>query len=254
MNSSVWAQCDAIYVAFVLFSFYAALKDRRIAMWLLWGVAIAFKLQATFFLPVLIYLWLASKKSRIYDPLLALIPFVLGLLPPLLAGQPIDSVLSVYVVQGVTYPHLSANAASIFGLYPFGPAGFIPVGRLVAIAAVGSLLVFALLKMKMDRQKSALLAFATVSVLLLPFLLPQMHERYFYLAEIFSLLLACLSVRMVWVAAAIQFASAITYLVEFLNDDALPIGLPILSLIMGAALVGLALYFVKYHSTVKFKS
>jgi Gpi18-like mannosyltransferase len=108
--------------------------------------------------------------------------------------------------------------------------------------------------MKMDRQKSALLAFATVSVLLLPFLLPQMHERYFYLAEIFSLLLACLSVRMVWVAAAIQFASAITYLVEFLNDVALPIGLPILSLIMGAALVGLALYFVKYHSTVKFKS
>lgn len=253
MNSSIWAQCDTIYATLILYSFYALLKQKRVAMWLLWGVAIAFKLQAIIFLPVVLYAWLTSKKSRLYDPFIGLVPFVLSCLPPLLAGQSYDSILAVYIIQADFYSYLSASAPSIFGLFRYGPVGFIGVGRLFTLAATILLLGVAVLKMKRGKAQRSLLVLATLAVLMIPYLMPQMHERYFYVAEVFSLMLACLSTRTIWIALCIQFASTICYMVQFIPTNMLPISLPVLSLIMGAALLGLVHYYLRYYTTISLK-
>jgi Gpi18-like mannosyltransferase len=56
-----------------------------------------------------------------------------------------------------------------------------------------------------------LLVCATVSVSLTPFLLPKMHERYFYLMDVFTFLLACCIPNLRLPAFLAQVSSVLTY-------------------------------------------
>src|SRR6266700_5026853 len=101
INSSAWGQCDAIYTAFCLGSLYFSLKERPGWACLFFGLALSFKLQAIFFLPVLLILLLKKKLPIQY---LALIPlvFLLMLAPAFIAGRDAGSLLTVYVNQTTT--------------------------------------------------------------------------------------------------------------------------------------------------------
>jgi len=46
-------------------------------MWVFWAVAFLFKLQAVFFLPFLVYLWISRKKISIFAPLVAIPIFMM---------------------------------------------------------------------------------------------------------------------------------------------------------------------------------
>ena len=61
---------------------------------------------------------------------------------------------------------------------------------------------------------------AATSTLLIPLLLPQMHERYFYLAEVFLVVAAMVDRRFVVAALGIQVESISTYL-GYLRDQPL---------------------------------
>ena len=64
LNSAVWAQCDSIYVFWIILSLIFLLQEKYIPTFLCYGIAIAFKLQAVFFLPVLLFLYFAERKSH----------------------------------------------------------------------------------------------------------------------------------------------------------------------------------------------
>ena len=88
---------------------------------------------------------------------------------------------------------------------------------------------------------------AAVFVVLVPFFLPAMHERYFYLADVLSVIVAFHLPRRLWpVPVLVQFASAFSY-VPFLSqrgpgsDDTTAVPFWILALAMLAAL-GLLLW------------
>ena len=64
-NSSMWGQCDAVYASFLMLTVLFFVKDQsRVAM-IFYGIAFAFKLQAFFWLPVIILLWLFKKIKTI---------------------------------------------------------------------------------------------------------------------------------------------------------------------------------------------
>ena len=54
LNSAYWAQCDFIYSALCLFSLYYMLKGNNNLCAVFFGLALALKLQAIFFFPVLV--------------------------------------------------------------------------------------------------------------------------------------------------------------------------------------------------------
>src|SRR6266568_3009137 len=54
INSAAWGQSDAIYTAFCLGSLYFLLKERPAWACVFFALALSFKLQAIFFLPVLL--------------------------------------------------------------------------------------------------------------------------------------------------------------------------------------------------------
>src|ERR1044071_3788112 len=65
-NSALWGQCDAIYTAFLLAALYCLLKRWAGRALLFFSVALAFKLQALFLLPLFFVLWAKGELPLKY--------------------------------------------------------------------------------------------------------------------------------------------------------------------------------------------
>lgn len=123
--------------------------------------------------------------------------------------------MTVYFKQADTFKKLSMNAANFWvfvpdQLYDLG----VIVGILVSAAAGLGFSIFAA-RMKDLLKVENLLAAAAFSLLLMPFVLPKMHDRYFYAFEMTSILLACLKPRFAVVALAAQVDGVIAYLAYY---------------------------------------
>ena len=116
----------------------------------------------------------------------------------MLSGRSLVDILNIYLDQTGTYPALTLNAPSVFSLIPYGvqvnEALFAKLGILAAFV-----LVFLLLGGFFPRRKAisveTLVLLAAVMALGVPYFLPHMHERYYMLAEVLTLLLAVLAPR-----------------------------------------------------------
>jgi Gpi18-like mannosyltransferase len=227
-NSGLWGQADSIYAAFGLGGVYFLLRRRPWLGCVFFGLSLAFKLQAVFLFPLLLVLVL--KKWIPWRVLLA-VPGVVLLLavPALLAGAPPGQLLSVYVEQTSSYPQLSLNAPSIYQFLPASadaavirPVGVAVTGLVILALCLGVLLS----RVHLTTTKVVLLG--TTSAVLVPFLLPSMHERYFYLAEVLTVIAAFYLPRRLWyVPVLVQVASFLAYLkVLFSSGGPMPSGDP----------------------------
>src|SRR6266700_1800344 len=205
INSAAWGQSDAIYTAFCLGSLYFLLKERPGWASVFFGLAISFKLQAIFFLPVLLIVLLRRKWAMKY---LLLIPavFLLTLAPAFLAGRDALSLLTVYVGQiisaGVGGPgqfngigkgpfngggpgggsfsssSFTLNAPSFYQWLPAGaPEYWKWIGIILAVTFV-VLIGVLIMASKKHLTQAIILKVALVFALAVLFFLPEMHERY----------------------------------------------------------------------------
>lgn len=76
-----------------------------------------------------------------------------------------------------------------------------------------------------------MIKFAMVTVLAVPFFLPDMHERYFYLADVLSIIYACCFPRYFFVPILMQAVSLLSYIPYLLGN----IQVPYLPLVSGLA-------------------
>ena len=139
--------------------------------------------------------------------------YVLLCLPVILLGRDWVDVLTIYINQGETFRWLSGNAPN---LYIFISNRYYQTGLWIGlvIAFIGTctwIAVTALRNKTFNRDQLALTALVSVS--LLPFLLPKMHERYFYPADVFSLVIAFFFPEMWFVPLAYQMLSGLAYTV-----------------------------------------
>jgi len=234
LNSSLWGQCDSIYVSFVMLSLPMLLKGRHRLTWVLFGVAFTFKLQAIFFLPVLMYVWL-KKKGDWKNPLLVIPTFILLSIPPVLFGQPIKEALTVYARQYGYQPILAANTPNMQYWLPQGMFDiFNSAGLAFSAAIVGACILFSLRYIKYSKKN--LLWMTTFFLLLLPYILPQMHDRYFYGFEVMTLLLTILSPKLLWLTGIVQLITVSVYAGFIMDGSRLPFS------VLAVALFGVFVY------------
>jgi Gpi18-like mannosyltransferase len=213
LNSSWWAQADAMYSAFGVGGLYFLLRKRPWLACLFFGLAFAFKLQIIFLFPLLLLLTL---RRQVPWRALLLIPGVYLLLdiPALLVGASIKDLLTVYVTQTDTYDQLTLNAPNVYQY--LGNVSDTGLFRTLGIAVTGVAvlgLIIPLLRKRIELTATRILLAGTVSVVLVPFLLPAMHERYFYLADALTVLSAFYLPRRLWALPILeQFASVFSYL------------------------------------------
>lgn len=234
LNGSAWAQCDSVFTFFLLLSFYSALKNRPWRVCIFFGVAFAFKLQAVFFAPLLLLLWI---KNRLWLRHLLMIPavYLLSILPAWIAGRNLWDLLTIYFNQAGQYHNLSKNAPNVWSfLASKQDSGLSLFGIMLAGAAVLLLLYF-LWERCRALSDDTLLTAALAFLLAIPFFLPHMHERYFFPADLFAILYALNRPKRFLIPLLAIGASTASYL-PFLFGES-PVDLTTAAVLMGAALI-----------------
>ena len=102
LNGAYWGQCDAIYVAFALWSLYFALDDKPVASVCFIALSFAFKLQAVFLMPVFL-LFLFARKMKWWHLVFFPVTYVVTALPAVALGRPFMSTILLYFNLGVLF-------------------------------------------------------------------------------------------------------------------------------------------------------
>jgi Gpi18-like mannosyltransferase len=90
------------------------------------------------------------------------------------------------------------------------------IGLIVAVLIVCGWIWFNA-RAKSDLNQNTILLMSLVSVALVPFVLPKMHDRYFYPADIFSLLAAFYMPELWFLPILYQIISSLAYIVFLFN-------------------------------------
>ncbi len=206
LNSSWWGQSESIYTAFLAICLHSLLAGRHHRAFVAFGFSLCVKLQAVFLAPL--FLWLAVRKaanrrSFVWSPLV----WFATLLPAWFLGRPLSDLLTIYLDQSVRFGGRLAHRAQ--NLYQWVPDRFFPAYPLFVALAVAVLLAIAVAihRNRVRITPERIVFLATFAVLLAPYILPKMHGRYFFPAEIFALILAFRSPRYWYAPVVLQLAS-----------------------------------------------
>jgi Gpi18-like mannosyltransferase len=222
-------------MAFLLACLYLVLLNKAWAALLFFSVSFAFKPQAVFLLPLLVILALWRKVPW---PSFLLIPAVYGLAawPAVALGRTWPEIVQTYLSRPSAGKALTHNAASLYV--------FVPQSALNALSGPGiTLAVFAVLiwvvytwRVTKRADRSTTLLLALISVTLTPFVLPNMHDRYFYPADVISIALAFSLPEIWYVPILFQLISGLSYSIYLLSASAdnlaLAASLNLLTLVM----------------------
>lgn len=234
INAALLAQCDALWAGACVLAIAAMIRGSTTRSLIWCGVAISFKLQAVFIAPFIIGS-LIGRRAPLWQWTIPALTFAALMAPAWLAGWPAWDLLMIYPNQTGTYGFAGnlANAWMIAEVSPDTARHFFWAGYAAAgLASIG----IAALSASASGRPMASLLLALASALALPFLLPHMHERYFFLADLLSIAAALSHPRkdMILLAGAVQLASLLS-LVRFIF-----LGTWSLPLLVGAVLAGLA--------------
>ena len=211
MNGAMWGQCDSIYTSLLLASLYYLLAERRAAVFLCFGLAFGMKPHAVFLAPFLLWL-LMRAEVRPREALWSPVAYLLTLVPAWLLGRPLGDMLTHYLKTAEdAQRRLTMQAPN---LYQWVPEDWLPAYPLFFLAA-GLLFVgvgFVVRRSGARLTPEHLVLLATFSVLLVPFVLPKMHDRYFFPADVFSVILAFYRPRYWYAPVVIVLASSINYI------------------------------------------
>ncbi|MCI8477583.1 MAG: conjugal transfer protein TraL [Oscillospiraceae bacterium] len=213
LNGSYWGQCDALYGALVVHALACVLGKQPRASVVLLAVAFSFKLQTIFIIPLWCALWFSGRVKFAHLWLFPL-TYVGTILPALLLGKPLSDTLGIYLGQMEVNNELTFNAPSLYQFRPYGAQIDESLAARIGICAafVLVLVLLAFLFVRRTRlSNETLLAAAVVLTIGVPFLLPYMHDRYFFLADVLTLIWACTAWRRFPQAVLIQFASLSAY-------------------------------------------
>ncbi|MBQ6366389.1 MAG: conjugal transfer protein TraL [Oscillospiraceae bacterium] len=221
-NSSTWGQCDSIYVALALLGLAFALPEpdgtggKPLLSVIFIAAAFGFKLQAVFLLPLWLLLWLWRKYRWICLSAFPL-TYLLMILPAVIAGRPLADAVLIYINQADSIgTALNYNAPSLTALLQL-TGSTEAVSRyliLAAFAAMGAVLIAGIAFLPRMTSRSFLF-FAALMVLVIPYFLPHMHDRYFYAADCLTVILAFVCLPALPAAVFTQFASFLCYIAYF---------------------------------------
>ncbi|MDT7816554.1 MAG: hypothetical protein QOJ42_6470 [Acidobacteriaceae bacterium] len=208
---------DIIYTSFLLLTVYFLCSDRGAWASLAYGFAFAFKLQSVFLAPFFLAMVL-RRKVPLWSLLLLPVGWGLALLPVLAVGGSPANFFTNFSVQTSELNALAINVGN-----PWEIANFLHVpfhaGMLIglAITAIVGLSIASLGLMKASEKPDALVALAALSLLAMPYVMPKMHDRYFFAGEVLLSILACVDRDYLASAALVISASLVCYAGYFMS-------------------------------------
>lgn len=265
LDGACWGQCDSVYVFFIVLSLYSLKSGHPARSAAALAVAFAFKLQTIFFFPIVL-LGLIHREYKPRHAVVFFLAYLVTMLPALIAGRPFFDALSVYANQsmGQYYDRLSYNGPNLYLFFPmlefassqeYTWMRYIPgadakgtnaylhpdlmpdLQRAVLYACVLLTLIVVIYWLTHAREVTPRLTLdmALFFAIFLPFVMPKIHERYFYLADMLSILYAAKYANRRFMPLLVAGASLMSYVPYLMRQR--PIDERWLALMMFAALV-----------------
>jgi len=228
LNSAFWGQADVLYTAPLIASLYYLIKRKNFLAFLAFGVSLAFKIQAIFLAPLLLALLFRREVSWRHFLLIPAVLF-LAILPSWFAGRPFMELVGIYLFQADLYQQLTMVAATAYTWLPemhLTERYFTPVA-IIFTTTLSFFFAILVYKSRAKLTPGLLVKLALVSVLFVPFFLPRMHDRYFYPADVLSIIFAFYYPRYFLAAVTIELVSFFSYQSTLFN--AVPVPFSILS-------------------------
>lgn len=223
LNSAYWGQCDSIYATFIIISLIYLIREKYLASFIFLGVSFAFKLQFIFVLPLYVLYFFSKRKMPIHYFLIIPIINLFMCMPAVLFGKKIIECLKIYFNQTSEYNYnISLNFPGIYNLFyntdNFSnittPNQYLPkimIGLLGIIFIVTAIYVI-IKQIKFDGEK--IIETALWSVMISTFLLPYMHDRYMFVADILSVIYCIIKGKnKIYVPVFVNLCSTYTYIV-----------------------------------------
>lgn len=194
IDSAHWAQCDSIYTFWILLCVCLYLKEKYTAAFFVLGIALSFKLQAVFIVPLFFMVWLIWNRHHFQKFLWILPGFYAFCVPAILGGRKLTDPFGIYLNQTTEYSAIRFNFPSFWGM--LFPAGTHSDWNRIAVLLTMSVLAAGLWKMlNMQMKQEAWLPYDRILLLRLciwciwtcVLFLPNMHERYAYSLDILML-------------------------------------------------------------------
>ncbi len=235
LNGAFWCQCDMIYITFLLYGIYYLCRGHSSRALLMTAAGLAFKLQALFILPLYVIVWLCplvladgkKREVRLPDFLLLPIPYLVLAVPGILMGRNIWKAIGVYLEQTNYYPWLTLNYPNIYAFFgqTYGSGYIIEgLGRtgIFAVILLLGCLAYYLYGKKVRMDGELMVTTALLSVGIIVYCLPHMHERYGLLIDVTAVVYAILRPRMIPAAAGLIISSLIAYMPYLFGMEGIP--------------------------------
>ncbi len=218
LNSAYWGQADSLYTSLLLACIYFLLTEKSFSSMLAFGLAFSFKAQAVFLLPFLAIMAFRKRIPWLYFGLIPIV-YLVTVLPVVFLGRPLLEALLVYAKQSDTFAVLSMNAPNLYSLFSREWYSVIlPIGVITAIIVI-AYWVYSTSQIKIDLDNKYIILVAVISTALVPFVLPKMHDRYFYATDVLSIVLAFYWPALWFIPVLYQLVSTSAISVFLFNVD-----------------------------------
>jgi Gpi18-like mannosyltransferase len=212
-----WGQCDMIYSSFLL-AFVAAVQLKRPTLGVVcFAVALSFKLQAIFIGPFLLALVLAGEVP-LWTLILIPVVYAAMLIPAIAAGRPPTQLLFVYGAQYNYFRRIAFAVPNPYILIVHWARTNEIADRITHIGLVFAaicncgFLLYLWRRRAVLRTPTGVAIVAALAIMLEVYVLPKMHERYFFPANLIILMLVAFNPGRFWIPAVfVQLSSLICY-------------------------------------------
>jgi len=210
LNSSVWGQCDMIYTSCLVASLYYFMSNKSRPALIWYGIAFALKLQSVFLSP-LILVMLIKKRIKFREIFIIPVVYMVSIIPSLIAGRPLKDLLMVYLKQAGEYKRLTLGFANFYQWITNSNYEMFRNAGILITAASFVFICFIFYKSKHIADNEFILRLSVLSLLVIPFLLPGMHERYYFPADVFCIVLAFYLPKYLYIAVTMSLVSFFSY-------------------------------------------
>lgn len=237
-NGSAWGQADSIYTSMLLACVYCLMINRPYLAMAAVGMALSLKFQTMFLAPALFAFW-TRRKIPFWAPLLVPAMYLAMMVPASLQGRPWADLVTVYGQQSTWYRELTLNAPNLYAWIPdslYTPA---MIAGFLLMTVLGSALAWLVYRSRAALDATLVLQVCMLSLLMTPFCLPKMHDRFFFPADVLAIAYAFFIPRQYYVPIIVGLVSLIAYNRFLLVLNILPLGvLALLNLLALAAVAG----------------
>lgn len=229
LNGAAWKQCDSIYSFFVLALIKCVLDNKPVMTFIMFGLAISFKLQAIFIVPVLIILYFTNKKIKAVNIVYSIITYLIAGLPAVICGRPAFEVYySIYFAQAEEHHAMTLNYPNLYMIAMTDYESCHIYAKLLTVF-VFAIVFWYLCKKRHELCDRSIIVLSVWCVWTCCMFLPAMHQRYDYMVAMFFAvclpILKDLKERWIAIISAILFyiGNIITYCYSLFGDDYNPI-------------------------------